>query len=86
MSKIVTRLKEVEKRLDQKRLVDHAHKFFVSVTPKATGNARKKTTKTNDSIVADYAYAQRLEQGYSRQAPQGMSKPTIEEIRKQIKG
>lgn len=49
-------------------------------TPKDTGNARNKTRLQNDVIVANYDYAQRLDKGYSKKSPRGMSKPTEEEI------
>jgi hypothetical protein len=50
---------------------------FVSVTPKDTGNARRRTRLVaRRYIKADYKYAGRLDRGYSRQAPQGMIKPT----------
>ncbi len=81
------RLRQVEQKLDQRELLDVAYKFFVSVTPEDTGNAKRKTKKEgSDTIFANYPYAQRLDRGWSRQAPNGMSKPMFEEIRKHIKG
>lgn len=60
-----------------------AYTFFRDITPKDTGNARSKTTLTrNDTIRADYPYAQRLDNGWSKQfGGQGMSRPTIRFIR-----
>jgi hypothetical protein len=52
------------------------HKFWVSTTPKDKGNARSKTVLKGNVIEANYPYAKVLDQGYSKQAPQGMSKPT----------
>lgn len=49
-------------------------------TPVASGNARKKTIKKGNKIVSDYAYAGRLNEGYSRQAPSGFTQPTIEQL------
>ena len=49
---------------------------FVSLTPIRSGNARNNTRLVNNSYIdANYAYAQRLDQGWSRQAPNGMTKP-----------
>jgi len=63
---------------------------FVKNTPIRSGNARKNTRLRQDTIVADYAYSQRLEDGYSKQAPRGMIEPTIEwledEVNRRIKG
>ena len=52
------------------------HKFWVSKTPKDKGNARSKTVLRGNTIEANYPYAKVLDQGYSKQSPQGMSKPT----------
>lgn len=87
MNNINRRLQEVDKKLDQKELLNLAYDYFKKTTPIDSGNARKRTKKEGaDTIFADYPYAQRLDKGYSRQAPDGMSKPMFEEIRKYIKG
>lgn len=62
-----------------------AHQYFRDKTPKDTGNARKNTKLEGTTIHADYAYATSLDQGYSRKAPQGMSKQTIAYVRRLIK-
>lgn len=54
--------------------------YFRDITPKDTGNARSKTSTKGDVIKADYAYAGRLDEGYSRQAPKGMTDPTIDKF------
>lgn len=49
---------------------------FVSLTPIDKGNARRNTKlRGKDVIVADYPYAERLDTGWSKQAPRGMSEP-----------
>lgn len=49
---------------------------FQKLTPIRSGNARRRTQLRNQkTIVADYPYAQRLDTGYSRQAPNGMTQP-----------
>lgn len=50
--------------------------YFKSVTPIRTGNARANTYLHNNEIVANYPYAERLDNGYSQQAPNGMTTPT----------
>jgi hypothetical protein len=87
---IVKRIKELERVLDPDNLAKEAYDYFKGITPERTGNAKRSTRLRNDEIQADYAYAQRLDGGYSRQAPFGMTKPTekfIQEyIKKQAKG
>jgi hypothetical protein len=57
--------------------------FFRNTTPKRTGNARSHTDLTrSDVIVANYPYASKLDNGYSRQAPRGMSLPTKNYIKR----
>jgi hypothetical protein len=85
-------------------LAEAAHREFVKQTPKQSGNARRKTQlvrgRTRWDIVANYDYAQVLDQGlypkfpksgtgktsggYSTQAPQGMSKPTSEYLETEL--
>lgn len=61
-----------------------AHRVFVAKTPKRTGNARSKTKLSRNTIRADYPYAQRLEEGYSKQAPDGMIKHTVKYIESRL--
>ena len=62
-----------------------AYDFFKKTTPYRTGNARRKTRYKNKTIVAGYPYAQKLDDGYSKKAPDGMTNPTIEFIRNQVR-
>jgi hypothetical protein len=71
---ITTSLKKKIAQLD--KVPDQAFTFFRAHTPIKTGNARKRTILKKDTIVAAYPYAERLDNGSSRQAPDGMSKPT----------
>lgn len=61
---------------DLKNLPKLAHAEFVKNTPIKGGNARRNTRLQGRDIVAAYPYARRLDEGYSKQSPQGMSKPT----------
>lgn len=54
--------------------------YFQDITPKASGYARSKTRTQQNVIKADYGYAGRLDEGYSKQAPKGMSDPTIDKF------
>jgi len=87
---IVKRINQLEKALDPKNLAKEAYDYFKRETPIRSGNARNNTRLQGDEIWADYAYAQRLDEGYSKQSPNGMTKPTekfIQEyINKQAKG
>lgn len=68
-----------------KTLYKDSHKEFVSLTPIDKGNARRKTKLQNNAIVADYPYAQRLDEGWSKQAPKGMTEPFEQWLDKKIK-
>ena len=67
-------LKRIQKKLAQ--VPKEAFTEFVKDTPIRSGNARRKTKLRGQTIVADYAYAKRLDEGYSKQSPDGMTKPT----------
>jgi hypothetical protein len=67
-------LKDLEARIAS--IPAKAFEYFVSQTPLDKGNARRRTVLKNNTIHADYAYAQALDQGSSKQAPKGMSEPT----------
>ena len=71
-------------RIDQKlrKLAADAFDVFYKNTPRRSGNARSKTRLHGSEIRADYPYAERLDEGYSRQAPQGMTKPTEDFIQR----
>lgn len=84
------RISQLEKALDPNNLAKQAYDYFKQQTPIRSGNARRKTRLQQDEIQANYAYAQRLDSGYSNQARDGMTKPTdkfIQQyIQKQAKG
>lgn len=61
-----------------------AHKEFINNTPVRSGNARRNTRLDGNRIVADYPYSQRLDEGYSRQAPRGMVEPTEQWIQQEV--
>jgi hypothetical protein len=57
---------------------------FVKNTPIDKGRARRSTKLQNNTIVADYPYSQRLDKGYSKQAPAGMTAPTEQWIQQEM--
>jgi len=61
-----------------------AFKFYKKKTPVRSGNARSKTKLRSKKIKSEYSYASKLDEGWSKQAPQGMSEPTIDYIENQI--
>ena len=69
------------KTLNDNKLAEIAFAKFKDVTPVDNGNAKRSTKLEGNEIIADYPYATRLENGYSEQAPKGMSEPTIDFIR-----
>lgn len=74
--RITPSINRINRYLD--RVPEAAYNYFKKQTPKNRGNARNKTKLVNKkTIVADYAYAKRLDEGYSKKAPKGMSKPTL---------
>lgn len=78
--KMIKSLQRMQKELDSvpKQLYD----YWVSITPKKTGNARRRTRLQKDTISAQYPYAVPLDEGHSKQAPDGMSKPAEKELEK----
>ena len=84
-------VKNLEKKIDSAvdTSTEDTFAFFKNKTPVAGGNARRRTkykeTSNKAVINADYPYADRLDNGYSKQAPQGMSKPSIKFLTKKLK-
>jgi hypothetical protein len=79
-------LSDLKKMYQQvQALPQDAYKHFVSITPIDSGNARRSTRLQNKTIQANYPYARRLDEGWSKQAKNGMVKPTQEFIKKRIK-
>ena len=68
-----------------KELIKDAYDVFKENTPYRSGNARSKTYLGGNEIRAEYPYAARLDDGYSKKRPDGMIKPTVEFIDQQLK-
>jgi hypothetical protein len=80
VDKISTSVKKKIAQLDA--VPGQAYTFFKAHTPIRTGNARSRTVLKKDTIVAAYPYAQQLDDGRSRQAPDGMTRPTEAFVKK----
>jgi hypothetical protein len=76
------RLAQVNRFLEE--LPRTAHEKFRATTPIDTGNARNSTELRGNEITGNYEYASRLQEGWSKQAPDGMRDPTIEDIRRRL--
>jgi len=85
MSKIDRRLKEILARTTPDVLAKEGYPVFVDATPIDQGAARKNTKVSGPVIHADYAYATRLNNGWSNQAKRGMAEPTIKAVQDYIK-
>jgi hypothetical protein len=66
------------------KLPSEAYTIFKDETPIKTGNAKRRTRLQGQVIKADYDYATELDAGKSRQAPEGMSRPTEQFITKRV--
>ena len=85
MGNISLRCEKLQGLLDPKALAKLAYPVFVANTPIKSGHARKKTSVSLDEIRASYPYAKRLDQGYSKQSPQGMTDPTVKFLNNYIR-
>ena len=78
--------KQINKAIDTS--TEETYEFFKQKTPVKGGNARRNTKykekSTKTSIIGDYPYSGRLDEGYSKQAPRGMTKPSLRELEKVI--
>jgi hypothetical protein len=80
------RIQKLASDLDSKNLAAKAYTFFKNITPYDTRNAQRNTVLSGDEIQANYPYAQRLDNGWSKQnGGKGMTKPTEKFIRGEIK-
>lgn len=89
--KVTSNSREVRRMFDDledlpKDVMKDAFKFYKQKTPIRSGNARNKTKLKGSGKVIDsaYPYAGQLDEGWSKQAPNGMTDPTIDYIDNQI--
>lgn len=82
---IQSRLKDIRNKTDAPTLAEVAYTTFKKYTPKLSGNAKNKTQLKSNSIHANYPYAKRLDEGYSKQnGGVGMTEPTIKAIQEYL--
>jgi hypothetical protein len=79
------RLQQLQHNLTEERIARVAYKEFKSLTPVRSGNAKRNTRLKDNEIQANYAYATRLDNGWSSQAPNGMTEPTMKVVEDYIK-
>lgn len=82
-SKFFDRLEELEElpELTMKK----SYLVYRNETPIRSGNARNRTKRNGLILKSKYGYALRLDEGWSKQSPQGFSEPTIDYMEKFIK-
>jgi hypothetical protein len=80
--KLTSSVSRIQRQLD--RVPREAFQFFVKETPIRTGNARRNTYLKQAVIYASYPYARRLNTGWSRQSPEGMTNPTRKFIKQRV--
>lgn len=85
MNNITAKLKEIEMLLDTEKLAKVGADYMRSITPIHSGNARKKTYHSGNTIVANYPYAGRLDEGHSDQYLGELVKPTEDYLQNYIK-
>jgi hypothetical protein len=82
IDKMTPSLAKIQQQLN--KLPKQAYDVFLANTPVNSGNARRRTKLVGNTIEAKYAYATRLDNGWSKQSPKGMSEPTDKFIRTQL--
>lgn len=85
MNKIIKKIKDIQIILDENQLAVEGAKYMKSITPIKSGNARRKTSSNGNVIEANYPYAKRLDEGWSKQNQIGLIEPTIKHLEELIK-
>ena len=81
MLPIVKKLREIEVFLDEKKFADEGARFLKSITPIDKGNARRNTYANGNTIYAEYPYAKRLDENWSKQTNgKGLVQPTLDHL------
>lgn len=81
--KLTGEIKKIQRQLRQ--VPQDGLQEFKSLTPVDTGRARRNTTLSRETIQLNYPYAQRLDEGWSKQAPKGMTVPFERWFRNKIR-
>ena len=59
--------------------------YYRNKTPIRSGNARNRTKLNKNTINSKYGYAGRLDEGWSKQAPDGFTEPSIKQLDRLIR-
>lgn len=59
--------------------------YYRNKTPIRSGNARNRTKLNKNTINSKYGYAGKLDEGWSKQAPDGFTEPSIDKLDQLIK-
>lgn len=82
-----TEVKDLLKDLDKMPSVvmKESYKTLKNATPTRGGNARNKTKLEGKTTIGSrYPYADRLDKGWSKQAPKGFTSPTIDKMEQEV--
>ena len=85
MLPIIKALNDIKIKLDASKIADEGASYMKSITPIDKGNARRNTFSRGDTIYAQYPYAKRLDEGWSKQNTTGLIDPTIRHLDDLIK-
>lgn len=80
MLPIIKALNQIQIKLDANKIADEGASYMKSITPIDSGNARRNTFSRGDTIYAQYPYAKRLDEGWSKQNTKGLIDPTIKHL------
>lgn len=80
MLPIIKALNDIKIQLDTNKLADEGARYMKDITPIDKGNARRNTFSRGDTIYAQYPYAKRLDEGWSKQNTTGLIEPTIKHL------
>lgn len=66
------------------RMEEDVHRDLISGTPVDTGRARRGWTRTKDGSENRVPYIDALDDGHSKQAPNGIIKPALNKLRQRF--
>ena len=84
MNPIVRKLKEIQIELNEDNLAKLGADYMRTITPVRSGNARRNTFADGNMIKAEYPYAKRLDEGWSKQNQIGLIEPTLKYLENYI--
>jgi len=85
MNKIVSKLNSIKSLLNENAIAAEGAKYMQSITPFKSGNAKRHTVANGNLIEANYPYAKRLDEGWSKQNQIGLIDPTMKHMEEYIR-